>query len=184
MSFLNCFTIDNTKIVKGLDIEQFDCINIEAPSTTRMNKAVLEFIPLFPCATADTADIAKKSLTFLNEPSRADKEDSTGVIIAFNPEEWRLCYNANLYTLLDPCGTSGHALILVNKGSKNVLSSVTNKNMTLSITAENKPAVENCRRAAVLYGAIKQRLLNKTLSKLTIPSHQAASRKTSKSARS
>lgn len=182
--FLKCFSLVDDKVAKGVDADQFDCINIESPSATQMNKAVLEFIPLFPCAGTDTSEIAAKSLTFLHEPSKGDKEDSTGVILAFDPNEWRLCYNANLYTLIDPCGINGHVLIMANKGAKHVLANTNNRNCVLSITEENIPVVENCRRAAVLYGAVKARLLVKSLSKSGGPALPASSRKRARSARS
>lgn len=184
MGFLCCYTLGNEKAVEGIDVDAFECINVENLSTARINKAVLEFVPLFDCKSKDVAKIAARSLSFLNEPAKSDKQDDAGIIVAFDPEKWRLCYNASLYTLLDPCGTDGKILIMANKGARNVLAKAADKNTTFSVSGDNKPIVAKCRRASLLYNAVKGRLLYKELSKLEAPAEQAAPKKRAKPARS
>ena len=183
MGFLRCYTL-NEKIADGIDADAFECINVEDPSATRISKAVLEFIPLFTCKEKSTAAIASKSLTFLVEPKKDDKEDSAGVILAFDPKKWRLCYNANLYTLLDPCGMDGAVMIMADRGSRNVLAKADQNNITVSISADNKPVVAKCRRAGLLYSAVKGQLLYKELNILEAPHRKAGPTKRAKSAHS
>ena len=183
MGFLSCYTL-NEKVVDGIRVDAFECINTESTSTTRIDKAVLEFIPLLPCDTDDTSVIASRSLTFLNEPTKNDKKDDAGVIISFNPDEWRLCYNASLYTLIDPCGVHGDVILFVRTGAKNVLTKTKDRNVVLSISDDNKPVIEKCRRAALIYGIAKGLLLEQNLNKLPAQNRKVPSKKTSKSARS
>lgn len=164
MGFLSCFTL-NEKVVDGIRVDSFECINTESPSTTRIDKAELEFIPLLPCDTDDTSVIASLSLAFLNEPSKNVKKDDAGIIVSFNPEDWRLCYNTNLYTLIDPCGVKGDVILFVKQGSKNVLTRTKDRNTVFSVSEDNKPVIEKCRRAALIYGIAKGLLLEKDLNK-------------------
>lgn len=182
MGFLSCYTLSD-KVADGINVDAFECINVEDPSLTRIKRAVIDCIPLLHCSDKDMKDIAANSLTFLMEPPQKEQEDDTGILVAFNPEEWRLCYNANLYTLLDPCGTKGDILILVDKGSRNVLAKANENNVTLSVDAENKPVISKHRRASLLYSAVKGRLLQKELSKLAVPKKTASPKKRAKSAR-
>ena len=154
MEFLNCYTIKND-IEEGICVDDFESIIVESPSTKSIRRATIEMVPAFDAVeTVSTED----NLVFLHEATKRDKESDTHVIIAVDPEKWKLCYSVSNMTILDPCGVNGLVMLLVSKDLSNVLVKADDKHRSLQFK-NKKLLIGPCARGTMLRDALVKRKL-------------------------
>lgn len=113
-------------------------------------------VPVFPSGDGDTS--TEHNLVFLHEAGKRDKESDSHVIIAVDPEKWKLCYSVANMSILDPCGVNGMVMLLVSKELSNVLIKANDKSTSLQFN--NKVLhIGPCGRAVMLRDALVKRKL-------------------------
>jgi hypothetical protein len=120
-----------------------------------IKRATIEMVPVFPSADEISTE---NNLVFLHQAGKRDKESDTHVILAVDPERWKLCYSVANMNILDPCGVNGMVMLLVSKDLNNVLVKADDKSTSLHF--DNKVLkIGACGRAVMLRDALMKRKL-------------------------
>ena len=155
MEYLKCYTVKDHDIEEGIYVPEFESIIVETPSTTTIKKATIEMIPVLK--TRGGTSITETSLVFLHEAGKSDKESKDHIIIAIDPNKWKLCYKTNKLAILDPCGFHGHMLLVVDKSMEQILIKADDRKLSLQFS-NNKLTIAGCQRSALLRSAITRQL--------------------------
>lgn len=151
-------------IEEGIYVNDFESIIVEDPSTTSIKNATLELIPVMPIERGNK-NVTENSLIFLHEPNKKDKASSSHVIIAVDPEKWKLCYSTANMSILDPCGIRGLVMLLVSNELEHVLVKADKRNLSLQFS-NKKLCIAPCGRAAMLRDAVTKRKLTAVVNML------------------
>lgn len=185
MDFLNCYKLVDENVVSGITVNDFESIIVEDNKTTLLKKAVLQMIPVMEPELKDNLNsVSETSLTFIREPGKKDTESKDYIVVEVNPSEWKLCYDRDVFGILDPCGTNGNIILLLHKGTKHALVKANNNRVVFGVSDENKPVVSTVNRAALLLESVVHNDLMKMASKLPSQVLLAAPKTSPKSRRS
>ena len=165
MDYLACYTVKEN-VESGIAIDEFECVAVEDTSTTIINNAVLQIVPvLSPDNDKSLNSVSEASLSFLKPPTKRDTLSKDYVLIATDPAQWKLCYSKDSFGLLDPCGLNGMVLLLVRNDTKHVLVSAKDRHVELSV-ADGKPVIGRCNRASLIFDTVNNNALKREISKL------------------
>ena len=184
MDYLHLYTL-KANVVEGIQVDEFESIVVNDPSTTLLKKAILQIVPILkPENDKSLNSVSESSLSFLKEAGTKDTESKDYIIIAVDPAEWKLCYQKDSFGLIDPCGVNGMVLLLIKKGTKHVLVRADDKHVELSVDDSNKPVIGQCSRASLLFETVATNIIKRELSKLPAQFLLTAPKAAAKPARS
>ena len=185
MDFLRCYKLVDETVADGITVNNFESIIVDDVKATVLKKAVLQMIPVMEPELKDSLNsVSETSLTFIREPGKKDTESKDCIVVEVNPSEWKLCYDRDVFGILDPCGLNGNIILLLHKGTKHALVKADNSHVVFGVSDENKPVVSTVNRAAMMLESVVHNDLMKLASKLPSQSLLVAPKTSPKSRRS
>ena len=158
MEALKCFSLYGNKITDGITVSDFESVVTVDPSATKIKQAVLQTLPVVAkCAQKGIIDfrrIAGYSLSFVHEVTGKATLSKAGVLLAVDPNKWRLATDSIQAAVVDPCGPNGHVILFVKNNAINFLSSWNSPTTVVSMNAKNTPVITTVNRGSLMLAAI------------------------------
>ena len=146
-----CYTLAKDGVSEGIDTESFECIVSEKPGTMKL--ADLQLLPVLPGIKPDPGTI-QLCLSFLHDCTGSTDKPDTGAILSVDPLVWRMCTEKSPMRLLDPSGSNGHVLLLIQAHGANLFVNAFCPTMVVGSDFTGRPTIGQVSRAAVMLSAL------------------------------
>lgn len=150
-NLVECYTLNATEATHGIQADEYDSIISDVPT---VKFASVTLVPILGDKTELTLENAALSVSFVHGYSECDTADKGGIVLSFDPAEWRLTTDKTHLILLDPAGVNGKALLYIERSSAHVLENAFDKTMYFSVDKAGNPCVQRHSRAAMMLTAI------------------------------
>ena len=129
----------------GIDPAVHDCVI--APDNGTIADASVDIVPIIPDSLDPQLNVS--FVTASNDPGC-----KAGAIVAFNPTEWRLAYVDSRVALIDGSSHSGMSIVVLASGLDNILASVADATLFISLSPSGVPGLTRDSRARLMHEAI------------------------------